>query len=205
MPRKYRLLKDLPGCPEGTVYTLVDGRYFSERELEMRDECGRKPCMHVGPFPKHRVENEPDWFSPITEPERPYPWEPMLKEEYWMADAMDKRPQNSFTNDGNRVDKQVIANNAAFRTKEDAELALKGLPLYNRAVKAICNKRTCLPVEGDRVFYVSRDATFMPFTVRSSVLGANDAVRGDEFFYKEDAQAIADLFNLCLNTGSNGE
>lgn len=59
--KKYRLLKDLPDYKAGELFEF-DGRYYK----------ASTPCSEGthGRWPPKYVENNPDWFQEVVEPER---------------------------------------------------------------------------------------------------------------------------------------
>lgn len=184
MNKKYRLLKDLPGCPRGTLFLYEAGdefAYAANHQTLLTKMNQVRPSI---------ADANPDWFQPIPdEPERPYPWEPEEGDRYFclylgngLSEVTNYRSVLDVTDQG------VHEITGAYRTKEDAELALKGLPMYNKAIQALINRQTVTPpdehFEATGAYYICDDGRVY-YPARS------------------DAQAVADLFNFFLTTPSH--
>lgn len=188
-PRRYKLMQDLLGWDEGTVFRLVSPDpksatqftpyYTAEGSVE-------------GNLPVKGVEGSPDLFQ-SSEQGRPYPWEPKHGDFFECVYANHVAPMHTTQHDTADF---VEAGNA-FRTKEDAELRLKAEPLVNAAVKALINR-------GDWKPRPCEDSHFIPEWVggkwRPSLVSMliEDDQMGDEYESEEDCQAICDLYNFFL-------
>lgn len=194
-PKRYRLLKDLPGCPKGTVFFPDD--FAPHRPPGYRPEHLAAPFFFAVD-----VENDRSFFDPITEPERPYPWELKKGDRYFTWEE----PSVVWQSCDMPGDRECIAKGMAYRTKEDAELRLKAEPLINAAVKALINQRSLVPVLGER-FWSLTDA-FEPgfkYEVRQYIWNEDESDtfrrnRASFFGHADDARAMADLFNFLLTT-----
>ena len=54
--KRYKLLKDLPGCKKGAIFEKGQAGY----------KCQTAPYSWIG-MPKEVVEDTPDWFEEIVE------------------------------------------------------------------------------------------------------------------------------------------
>jgi len=196
MPSKFKLLKDLPGCPKETVFeydrdvsgtSMWDGAW--PEDASMRADHLKFDLLFM--------EEQRDWFQPIhDEPERPYPWEPAKEEDYWYINPRHRqalRTANIYA----PYDTAVIHNAAAYRTKEDAELRLKVEPLVNAAVKALLNRpRHWAPARGDVVWLIDTTSLATP---KATTVGKQYPVQINFMWpTQEDTQAVCDLYNFFL-------
>ncbi len=183
-PTRYRLLKDLPGTRQGTVFAL----YEDMGVYDVEDGGGSTD------YPRYRkniVENNPDWFAPLSD-DPPYPWQPKDLETYWHSSAPDTQA-NQTTNQNYTWDKNMIHAAHAYRTKEDAERRLAVEPLVNAAVKARLNRKAHVAARHCHVLWDGRLRDFfVGINCDSPCIGvlANN---------QQDARAIASLFNFFLD------
>ena len=60
MPKQYKLLKDLPSINAGTIFTKGMGDVYNRYYFQENDSGSSLTISWV--------ENNPDWFEPVTEP-----------------------------------------------------------------------------------------------------------------------------------------
>jgi hypothetical protein len=211
-PKRYKLLKDLPGCPATNPEKVFSQELLDRDEYVTRWERLKtntvckcflpKPCLHMTADayftqPAFVVENNPDFFQPIPdEPERPYPWQPSSEEKAFVVNAQMSGRR------GEQIVGGYIAPYACYRTKEDAELRLKVGSLLNRAVQALINRQGWAPTEGGHMYFVETYC-LRPYAVVESIFRGDGRKRerlsaGFYFATREDAQAVADLYNFFL-------
>jgi len=216
MPKKFRLLKDLPGCPAagtGKIFepSRVDNGVYVAYWLEGGRDC---ECRQLA----YPVENNPEWFAPIPdEPERPYPWEPANNEHFFFVSPFDRDRPSQDTHTPGDIDARLFANCGAYRIKEDAELRLKVEPLVNRAVQALINRNGWEPQGGDHVWGVAiQNGRFEPrlYTYATGKYPHVDVADRQDFEdgllwpledndaskHNADIQAVSALFNFFLTT-----
>lgn len=186
--KRYRLLKDLPGVPAGTIYdeTPEDGTYWAH---------GTSSELHV--LTASTILDRA-WFEPIPDtPERPYPWEPGPNDFFDAVAEGAVTPRHMTRPRSERL----VATGNAWRTSTDAELRLRAEPLVNAAVKALLNT---VDVPGDGATYwllVRHCGQYVPVEGGWVGSGVPRAARHGYFFSRNDAQAVADLFNFFLTVG----
>jgi hypothetical protein len=191
MPKKYRLLKDLPGFPKGTIFhEPEDGGTWSRPDGSIDSGLAISP---------ERVANNPAWFTPIPdEPERPYPWKPKEGEDFWMVDAyysgIDHTTDHGWFPSGGPV-----AANHHYRTSEDAKVRLKVEPSVNAAVKAIINRGSWVPKDGEDHYKPEFNYQTRQWQVGPCECHCTDEGKGDEYPTEQDCQAYCDLLNLLAS------
>lgn len=107
MTKKYRLLRALGDIPEGTIYYLSEGMYWS------------KHTERFTVLPESVVESIPEVFEPIQE----LAWMPENREIYFFIYEWEEIFNNSFDNSSINLKRFAFGN--CFRTKEQAEEACK--------------------------------------------------------------------------------
>lgn len=191
MPKRFKLLQDLPGCPAAgpekifTRSTSSDGVwYVTKWPVDSTTERVHREREDV-------VEYYPDFFAPLPdEQEAPYPWEPQTGEEYWIPDPSDVLPAYVARID----DANMIKAGLAFRSHDDAVFREGLEPIVNRAVQAVLNKKGWTLPEGTPFFYV------FGRTVRDGICHRRSPTpEPDDFRSREDAQAVVDLFNFFID------
>jgi hypothetical protein len=187
MSKKYKLLKDLPGCPKGTVFVTKDDNWFELDSNHAIDQVLRIRADFV--------TDEPLWFQPIPdEPEHPYPWQPKDGESYWTStELLDDAFRVICDNED--FDRSVFTAGLFYRTKDDVQLRLKAEPLVNRAVGALLNSRSS--VQGHHWHVFPRSWVRGDGYIANGVCTAVDCA-GVIAQNHSDAKAITALFNFFL-------
>lgn len=124
MTKRYKLLKDLPGCKAGTVFELVSAtnrdNYWAFKDADAKVEA---PDMLQQILWGRDNDNEYlDWFEPLDAPTR---WTPKEGVPYWYVDDDLVIQSNSFSLDGYGVERHAVNN--CFRTKESAQAAAEAI------------------------------------------------------------------------------
>lgn len=195
MPKRYRLLKDLPGCPKGTVFSYTGDGYMP---LSTPIVVGAIASPYTGVLVSPVVEYNPDWFAPLSD-DPPYPWEPTyyndeeLVDTWCAADPCGRRPKD--WDDWHRLLKQ----GAIYRSRNDAELRLKVEPSTNAAVKALINEKA--PYSPQAMHF---HVYWSDLCLRYKVGGCTQTHRcitpdGPTYHAQQSANAIADHFNFILD------
>lgn len=141
--KKYRLLKDLPYIMAGVVYVKADG--FNG----VHDRCSYVPdkmgMMHER-FALHSdwVEDNPDWFQEVVEPEPNQPEFPV--EEIKALTSLYKdmiahiRQQKYTEADLDKARREGVSNGETMYSLEDVRKALHGEWGTGNAVENVLNR-----------------------------------------------------------------
>lgn len=140
--KKYRLLKDLPGKPAGILLsysaTLKMYQYEGYPSVDMGDGYfvyGELPAL---------VENNPDWFQEVVEPEPNQPEFPV--EEIKALTSMYKdmiahiRQQKYTEADLDKARREGVSNGETMYSLEDVRKALHGEWGTGNAVENVLNR-----------------------------------------------------------------
>ncbi len=126
MTRKYKLLKELPGYPAGTVLYMDDGQVFMDSELEDPTDDYLDNLMN-------KWLTNPDWFEPVSDSSTR--WRAEKDKTFWIIDGFGTVWER--LEQENKYDDKMYKSGNYFRTREQAEAvaaAIKSVLVYIHSV-----------------------------------------------------------------------
>jgi hypothetical protein len=111
--KRYKLLKDLPGFPAGTIFEYFDNDgspSFEAVNEDIQDE------RNYTDFPPSVVERTPEWFEPVVEQ-----WQPTHEELFWYVDSDGDLVQKNWFD--SNTDRRKLDFGNCFRSREQAREA----------------------------------------------------------------------------------
>lgn len=121
MTKRYKLLKDLPACPAGSIFKIdEDFHAFKIGFPEKWNDHTPNIPQHLK-FSEEFMKTEPTWFEPIEER-----WKPGLGDHFWRLDEWGK-PYETVYGSGPSPFPYLLADLVAFgncfRTEKQADEA----------------------------------------------------------------------------------
>lgn len=117
---KYRLLKDIPGLPAGTIFEEEVFRSYDGGEIRIIKPF--RKCVSLE-WRIDDMDNFDEWFERVDGPINGIYWKPVMNDEYWYVDDYGNIECSRWDNDS--IDKQRYALGIIRPTETGAEDLLK--------------------------------------------------------------------------------
>lgn len=117
--KKYKLLKNTPTIPAGTMFHEVTSEFDKSRELVRIMPLGANTSPQ---WTTEDIINFDEWFEEINEEKIDWNWKPSNGDRYYYYVNTD-----SYIWDGDEIDRENYAHGSVFKTKNQAQKHLEWL------------------------------------------------------------------------------